>query len=169
MKFETQKQIEQYLSGDKIQCLECGKWFKSLNSHINRLHSLTANEYRDKWGLPRQTALAGQSTREKLSNQMLSMREEGVIDNEHLACAAKKIDYDLRTPKKAVSAKKQKEAVSKTGLSNIKHEAGATAPSGRDLDRAREYQRANRALKKGDPSLMEKYKEKYPKVEQRTN
>jgi predicted transcriptional regulator len=37
---------------DHIVCLEDGKKFKSLRRHIG-LHGLTPDEYRKKWGLPR--------------------------------------------------------------------------------------------------------------------
>ena len=44
--------INKSTTPDYIICLECGKQFKSLKRHIRTDHTLTPNEYREKWGLP---------------------------------------------------------------------------------------------------------------------
>lgn len=36
---------------DLIQCQECGKWFKCLISHIPRIHKITCEQYKEKYGL----------------------------------------------------------------------------------------------------------------------
>ena len=33
-KFDTKAEIDNYLAGDKVQCLFCGKWFKTLHQHF---------------------------------------------------------------------------------------------------------------------------------------
>jgi predicted transcriptional regulator len=37
--------------GDKVQCLVCGEWFAHLGSHTNHSQCLTADEYRQGFGL----------------------------------------------------------------------------------------------------------------------
>ena len=160
-KFNDQDAIDKYLSSEKIQCLECKKWFRSLGSHLTRVHGMTCNDYRDKYELPRKTPLSGLSTRQMLSNQMVAMRQEGVITNDHLAEAAKKIDYENRAPKKNISDDKQRKAASAARFNKNKLDSGSVSSIGRNMDRAREYQRALRALKKGDDALMIEYKTKY--------
>jgi predicted transcriptional regulator len=44
--------IKKSVTPDVITCLECGKRFKSLKRHIRTDHTLTPEEYREKWGLP---------------------------------------------------------------------------------------------------------------------
>ena len=44
--------IRQSVRSDYITCLEDSQKFKSLRRHL-RVHGLTAEEYRTKWGLPR--------------------------------------------------------------------------------------------------------------------
>jgi predicted transcriptional regulator len=44
--------INKSATPDYIICLECGKQFKSLKRHIRTDHTLTPDEYREKWGLP---------------------------------------------------------------------------------------------------------------------
>ena len=160
-KFETEEQIHQYLEGEKIQCLECGKWFLSFSTHLPRMHGMSANDYRDKYDLPRSTPLAGQSTRQTLSSQMLAMREEGIVNDDHLAEAARKIDYSKMAAKKQVSVAKQKAATSKARWGKNRYKPGAKNETGKDMDRRREYQRAYRALMKGDSAPMRRYREKH--------
>ncbi|WP_455853820.1 MucR family transcriptional regulator [Pantoea endophytica] len=47
----------------KIQCLECGKCFDFLAPHLRKAHQMSAFEYRDRWNIPRQQALASISHR----------------------------------------------------------------------------------------------------------
>ena len=36
-----------------VLCHECGDWFSALGYHVRRRHGLTADEYREAYGLPR--------------------------------------------------------------------------------------------------------------------
>ena len=45
--------ISRSVQADRITCLEDGQKFKSLKRHIRSIHSLTPDEYRERWGLPR--------------------------------------------------------------------------------------------------------------------
>jgi hypothetical protein len=51
--------------GERVECHACGQWFKSLNSHIQRIHNLTDEEYRALFGLRAMTPLAGTGYRER--------------------------------------------------------------------------------------------------------
>jgi len=45
--------IKKSVTPDAIICLEDGKTFKSLKRHLRTAYNLTPDEYRTKWGLPR--------------------------------------------------------------------------------------------------------------------
>jgi predicted transcriptional regulator len=45
--------IRRSVRPEEITCLECGKKFKSIRRHLSNAHALEPNEYRQKWGLPR--------------------------------------------------------------------------------------------------------------------
>jgi predicted transcriptional regulator len=45
--------VKKSVTQDHIICLEDGKKFKSLKRHIKTHYDLTPEEYREKWGLPR--------------------------------------------------------------------------------------------------------------------
>ncbi|MBB4065758.1 MucR family transcriptional regulator [Gellertiella hungarica] len=44
--------VRKSVQDDQITCLECGGSFKSLKRHLMTHHSLSPEEYRDKWELP---------------------------------------------------------------------------------------------------------------------
>ena len=45
--------IKKSVSQDHIICLEDGKKFRSLKRHLGTVYNLTPDEYRAKWGLPK--------------------------------------------------------------------------------------------------------------------
>ncbi|TCP77799.1 MULTISPECIES: MucR family transcriptional regulator [unclassified Rhizobium] len=44
--------VRKSLQDDQITCLECGNGFKSLKRHLMTHHSISPDEYREKWALP---------------------------------------------------------------------------------------------------------------------
>lgn len=50
-KFQTMAEIEAYFEGNSIQCLECGRHFRGLARHL-REHGLTADQYKERHGIP---------------------------------------------------------------------------------------------------------------------
>lgn len=51
---------------DLIQCQLCNEWFKTLNSHLSRIHECSGEEYKEKFGLWNGD-LISIDTREKMS------------------------------------------------------------------------------------------------------
>ena len=70
-------EIDHYFAGGKIQCLLCGKWFIALPAHLERTHNITADEYKERYGLPWKRGLCGVGLRIKRSKIMLNRRENG--------------------------------------------------------------------------------------------
>jgi hypothetical protein len=44
--------VDQPREADRIQCLECGRWFRALPTHLRRGHGYTDEDYRLKFGVP---------------------------------------------------------------------------------------------------------------------
>ena len=62
--FTGLEDVREYLSGRRIQCLVCGRWFKRLQfMHLN-LHNLTADGYRERFGIPWSYSLTSEPSRE---------------------------------------------------------------------------------------------------------
>jgi hypothetical protein len=76
-KFRTKTEIDDYLAGNKVQCLICGKLFKALSQHLEKTHDITADDYREQYGLPWRRGLCGIETSKKLSKNMFARRKKG--------------------------------------------------------------------------------------------
>jgi ROS/MUCR transcriptional regulator protein len=50
--FKKRREIESYFSGDTIECLLCGRYFKRLQSHLVAKHHMSADAYKKRFGLP---------------------------------------------------------------------------------------------------------------------
>lgn len=60
--------------GDRVQCLHCGRWFRSLGPHL-RFAGITAADYRAEHRLPSSTALMASGTRGVLSQTRRTQME----------------------------------------------------------------------------------------------
>lgn len=145
-KFTSMAQVDAYTAGEKIQCLECDKWFAFLGNHLRRAHGLTNEEYRERYGLPAMTALAGQAYRRAHREKLQRMQADGTIDYSHLPAATAK----------AANADKPKNGVAKTAHAEMvsqlrpgdhhKIAPGGKRADGRDADHAREMQEVRRIV-----------------------
>ena len=78
VKFRTKAEVDEYLSGDQIQCLLCGKWFKAIGGlHLRHKHNMTVDEYKTEFGLPGTKALSGVATREKHRKALVARIKAG--------------------------------------------------------------------------------------------
>jgi ROS/MUCR transcriptional regulator protein len=50
--FKTRRDIEDYFSGDTIECLICHHRFKRLHGHLAAKHAMTVDDYKTQFGLP---------------------------------------------------------------------------------------------------------------------
>lgn len=64
---------------DKVQCHICGKWYKKLEAHVWPKHGLLADEYREEFGLNRNTPLASVGFREMKREEAIRLIKEGKI------------------------------------------------------------------------------------------
>lgn len=60
--FESINDVREYLGGDRIACLLCGKNYKSIGVHLLKIHDITADKYREKYKIPWTYALASRET-----------------------------------------------------------------------------------------------------------
>ncbi|MBZ5486925.1 MucR family transcriptional regulator [Halomonas aquamarina] len=147
--FESIEELDSYIGGPQIQCLECGRWFKSLATHLSRIHGMSHSDYRQKWGIPKRYALAGTATREMLSAQMNDYIESGRLTHDHLDRAVEAARTAGRGEKTQIDLKLQSEMVASTRPGDhSKLPPGSKTADGRDADRRREYQQKYRATKK---------------------
>ncbi len=60
----SRQEIKDYLSGDHITCLICGKAYKALGVHVP-IHGITIDDYRVLYGLPWRSGIQCAATQEK--------------------------------------------------------------------------------------------------------
>jgi predicted transcriptional regulator len=65
--------VKKSVTQDYIICLEDGKKFKSLKRHLKTHYDLSPEEYREKWGLPRDYPMVAPAYAEARSNLAKSM------------------------------------------------------------------------------------------------
>jgi predicted transcriptional regulator len=61
----------------RIQCLECGRWYRGLGNHLRNAHEITVDEYKADHGLPASRGLVPQELRETMAaNQRRRLQTE---------------------------------------------------------------------------------------------
>jgi hypothetical protein len=70
------EEITAYFSGDVIQCLLCGKKYKSLGVHIKSIHELSQDEYKEMYGLFWRRGLTSKDCHEAISDIVSKRIEE---------------------------------------------------------------------------------------------
>jgi hypothetical protein len=78
-KFSTMKELGGYFKGDRLTCLLCGKRCVQLVAHILPAHGLSADDYREMFGIPWTYGLAGKSFRQRSSRRMKALRRIGKL------------------------------------------------------------------------------------------
>lgn len=78
-KFETLEEVREYLSGDKIMCLKCGKWFLRLTAKHLHKHDTDADGYREEYGIPWTYSLACEASRENLRRTIKPHQIEALL------------------------------------------------------------------------------------------
>lgn len=68
-----------------IQCLECGKEFVFLPSHLHKAHGMASQVYRDKWQIRKEIPLAGLAKRKKHSEHIKKKIAKGDVNPKELA------------------------------------------------------------------------------------
>ena len=78
--FTTKSEIDEYFSNpDGIQCLLCGRIYKSLNGHLQIIHGASHEEYRARYGLPWRRGLVSQNVSKKISEALTRRIRNGTF------------------------------------------------------------------------------------------
>ena len=130
-----------------VQCLECGKWFRAIGSHLVRTHGMTAREYRAAHDLPATYRLAADDLREAQSALTRQMIDAGVMKADPAAAseAARGAGRGHRTAEQRAAQAERARAIPHETIPD-----GGKRADGRDAVRAREAQRRRRAAKAAD-------------------
>ena len=77
-KFTTRGEVDRYFSNDEgIQCLLCGRFMGTLNNHLQLVHGVSHEEYRERYGLPWRKGLVARAVSLKLSTLLTNRIKNG--------------------------------------------------------------------------------------------
>jgi hypothetical protein len=94
----TYDEIEAYFSGsDSIVCLRCGRSLRKLGIHLQRIHSISDDEYREMYGLPWTYGLVCRDTREAYASAL-----QRRIDDGEEWFGRPNLEYAVRAPRRRV-------------------------------------------------------------------
>lgn len=94
----TKAQRDAYFGGAKIQCLLCGKWYRSLGTHISRIHEMPEENYKVLYGLPLYRGLTSAESRETYSDSVLARGVSACVGVAEQAALARRARVELDRP-----------------------------------------------------------------------
>ncbi len=113
--------LREVLREDGVVCLECGRICKTMGVHVLKGHSLSLDDYREKWGYNRQTRFTRADTHEKMRQRPQTVALLGHVRPDALqpAWAARRRLTRRREGRLAISEGKR--ALSATGWQPRRH------------------------------------------------
>ena len=105
--------VKKSVTNEYIICLEDGKRFKSLKRHLHSEHGLSPQEYRDKWGLPKDYPMVAPAYADARSNLAKTMglgRKAGTPALEMPEAEAEIVEPDAVEPEPEVVEAAEPEA-----------------------------------------------------------
>jgi len=76
--FKTRSEVEEYFSNEEgIQCLLCGQAMETLHNHLQIVHGVSHQEYRERYGLPWRKGLVSRAVSKKLSTALTNRIKDG--------------------------------------------------------------------------------------------
>jgi hypothetical protein len=79
-KFTTRSEVDRYFSNDEgIQCLLCGRFLGTLQNHLQLVHGVSHEEYRERYGLPWRKGLVSRTVSKKHSVSLTNRIKNGTF------------------------------------------------------------------------------------------
>lgn len=91
---EPEEPMSAHLSGDDIaashgddfiKCLECGQSKQHIKSHLNKMHNMSVEDYREKWGLPDDYPTVAPATRRRFQERATAAYAKAKAEGRGLA------------------------------------------------------------------------------------
>ena len=99
-RFATKNEVDKYFSNDEgIQCLLCGRFWGTLQNHLQLVHGVSHEEYRERYGLHWRKRLVSRKVSKKHSVSLTNRIKNGTFKPKPDSKAAvKKILAGFRRP-----------------------------------------------------------------------
>lgn len=83
--FTTREELTLYFAGERLTCLLCGKQYKDVGKHVQKIHNMTPDDYRGGYGIPWRQGLVCADTSQAYQAMRLqrdaAMGEQAVLAN----------------------------------------------------------------------------------------
>lgn len=106
--FTSIKEVHTYLDGEKVACLLCGRQYAALGGHITRIHQMTSDDYRQRYGIPYKYGLASKKFRAHAARRMKQMRKDGVVPYKPTRATMEKM-WEARRNRRPITAVTQQQ------------------------------------------------------------
>jgi len=116
--------VKKSVTADYVVCLEDGKKFKSLKRHLAGVHGLTPDEYRGKWGLPRNYPM----TAPKYSEARSTLAKSLGLGRKASAIPDDTSENESSEQKVSEARKRPERKAARTARKNPKKKAKASRP-----------------------------------------
>jgi ROS/MUCR transcriptional regulator protein len=113
----------------RLQCLECGRWYRALGSHLAQGEGMTADAYRELHGLPATLPLAAIDLRSRWREQTRQRRANGDLPVV--------VDPEARTAGRRIGVGRHAVTAARSGVRAV-HQAGIAQARTRAIANARE-------------------------------
>jgi hypothetical protein len=94
-RFETLAEIREYLAGDRVECLVCGKRFLRLSHWHLMKHAMSANDYRERFGIPWTYSLTSSTSR---NNSRIKTKQVNLDNLFHRRCPGDQLEPSRLAP-----------------------------------------------------------------------
>lgn len=94
--FESKSEVDSYLGGEEIICLLCGGSFISIGHHVARSHSMSARDYKIKFGLPITKGISTEESKARWRQNIKKTRDSGRLAEQDAAFQKPRIAASLR-------------------------------------------------------------------------
>lgn len=75
--FKSTDEVREYLHGEKITCLICGKPYRAITTHL-KVHDMTTDDYREKYKIPYTIGLVSSASHKQRSSKMKNRIKNGL-------------------------------------------------------------------------------------------
>ena len=122
-KFTTRSEVDRYFSNDEgIQCLLCGRFLGTLQNHLQIVHGVSHEEYRERYGLPWRKGLVSRTVSKKHSATLIKRIKNGTFNpNPDNKSAVKKILAGFRRPDQPYTTSIKAENTKALSKRNVKY------------------------------------------------
>lgn len=176
--FVRTEEVKAYFGTDKLACLLCGREYALLSNHLWRVHDISKEDYKLRFGIPAKYGLIGKSRRAQSSRHLKRLRREGKVRYSPSPATLRKAQYASALKRRPLSEATRHENLEKLlrfhgkdafwGREDyeefFRHIKSGRTPREIEKDKGMPTRKAFLRYLQRDPNLKKKYEEIWEKL-----